>query len=113
GRAETLLSEEGDAARDQARVLVRRALDRSPAYREAHEALAKALGPGPEGEEALRRVLALHPWAIEVRDELGLRLWARGDRDAGSAELEKSILLFPYLISHAYLSPDADLQPSD
>src|SRR5439155_17688572 len=112
-RADTLLAEEGAAARDQALALVRRALDRSPADREAHEALAKALSPGPEGEEALRRALALHPWAVEVRDELGLRLWARGDRDAGSAELETSILLFPDLDSHAYLGSDADLQPSD
>src|SRR5438093_3232879 len=112
-RADTLLAEEGAAARGHALALVRRALDRSPADREAHEALATALGAGPEGEEALRRALALHPWAVEVRDELGLRLWARGDRDAGSAELERSTFLFPYLTSHAYLSPDADLQPSD
>src|SRR5439155_5829545 len=70
-------------------------------------------GPGPEGEEALRRVLALHPWAIEVRDELGLRLWARGDRDAGAAELEESIFRFPYLESHAYLSPYLGPELSD
>jgi Tfp pilus assembly protein PilF len=112
-RADTLLAEEGDAARGQALVLVRRALDRSPADREAHEALAKTLGPGPEGEEALRRALALHPWAAEVRDELGLRLWARGDHDAGAAELEESIFRFPYLQSHAYLSPYLGPELSD
>jgi tetratricopeptide (TPR) repeat protein len=112
-RADTLLAEEGEAARDRAASLVRRALDRSPADLEAHEGLAKALGPGPEGEEALRRALALSPWAVEVRDELGFRLWARGDRAAGADELEESMFRFPYLVSHAYLSPDTGLEPSD
>src|SRR5438093_160877 len=102
----------GDRARPRALALVHRALDRSPADRDAHTALAETLGPGPEGDEALRRALALEPWSAEVRDQLGLRLLARGEREAGAAELEESMYRFPYLASHAYLSADVD-SPSD
>ena len=73
----------------------------------AHEALADVLAPGPESEAALRRALALNPWSAELRDRLGLRLWARGDKAAGAAELEESIYRFPYLVSHAYLTGDS------
>ena len=43
-----------------------------------------------------------------MRDQLGLRLLARGEREAGAAELEESMYRFPYLASHAYLSADVD-----
>jgi tetratricopeptide (TPR) repeat protein len=105
--ADLVLDEEDDG-RAQALALLHRALDWSPSDRELHEEVAEALGPGPEGEEALRRALIIEPWAIEVRDELGLRLLARGQRAAGAAELEESMYRFPYLVSHAYLSPDLE-----
>ena len=110
--ADLTLAAEGEPARPRALALVHRALDRSPADRDAHTALAEALGPGPEGDEALRRALALEPWSADVRDQLGLRLLARGEREAGAAELEESMYRFPYLASHAYLSADVD-SPSD
>jgi tetratricopeptide (TPR) repeat protein len=107
--AETMLDEdESDGARDQALALLHHALDWSPADRELHEQLAEALGPGPDGEQSLRRALALEPWAIEVRDQLALRLLARGEHAAGAAELEEAMYRFPYLVSHAYLSPDLE-----
>src|SRR5207253_199926 len=106
--ADLTLAAEGEPARPRALALVHRALDRSPADRDAHTALAEALGPGPEGDEALRRALALEPWSADVRDQLGLRLLARGEREAGAAELEESMYRFPYLASHAYLSADVD-----
>lgn len=112
-KADLILDEDGDSARGDALALLHRALDWSPADRELHEELAEALGPGPEGEQALRRALALEPWAIEVRDELGLRLMARGERAAGGVELEESMYRFPYLVSHAYLSPDLESDAHD
>ena len=108
-RAERLMGEEGGAARAQALALVTRALDRSPADRETHQVHADVLGVGPAGEAALRRALVLAPWAIEVRDTLGLRLVARGERVDGTAELEESVYQFPYLASHAYLAGGEDL----
>ncbi len=107
--ADVRLAEEGDPARDAALALLHHALDRSPADREVHEALAEALGPGAEGDEALRRALALEPSSAELRDELGMRLLARGDETSGAAELEASMRGLPALASHAYLSPQ--LQP--
>src|SRR5207244_2140798 len=80
---------------------------------EAHEALAVALGPSPEGEEALRRALALSPWSGEVHDRLGLQLWARGARAEGAAELEESMFRFPSLASHPYLGPAGQLETRD
>src|SRR5262249_23763762 len=67
--------------RDQVRALdlTRRALDRSPADREAHEMLATALGAGVDSDSALRRAIGLNPWASELRDRLARQLWARGD----------------------------------
>ncbi len=106
--ADLVLDEGEDGARDQALALLHRALDWSPADRELHEELAEALGPGSEGEQVLRRAIALEPWAIEVRDQLALRLLARGERAAGAAELEEAMYRFPYLVSHAYLSPDLE-----
>src|SRR5205807_4939050 len=108
-----LLAEQGDGGQPRALALIRRALDRSPANLEAHEALAVALGPRPEAEEALRRALALSPWSGEVHDRLGLQLWARGTRAAGAAELEESMFRFPSLASHAYLGPAGPLEPRD
>jgi O-antigen ligase/tetratricopeptide (TPR) repeat protein len=106
------LMADGDAnAQQRARALVRRAIDRSPANRDAHVALAAVEGPGPEGEAALGRALALAPSSAELRDELALRLLARGSRAAGERELEESMFQFPYLVSHAYLSPDSDTAP--
>ena len=106
--ADLQLAAEGEPARPRAIALVHRALDRSPADRDAHTALAEALGSGTDGDEALRRALALEPWSADVRDQLGLRLLARGEREAGAAELEESMYRFPYLASHAYLSADVD-----
>ncbi len=108
-RAERLLAERGETARAEAVALVHRALDRSPADRENHEALAEMLGPGPEGDAALRRAVALEPWAVEVRDRLGLRLLAAGAGAEGVVEIEEAMFRFPYLVSHAYVGPDADL----
>ena len=102
-QADLALAEDGDRARAEA--LVRRALDRSPADLEAHEALADALGPDPGAEAELQRALVLSPWSPEVRDRLGLALWARGARHEGAAELEESMFRFPFLRSHAYLAP--------
>jgi tetratricopeptide (TPR) repeat protein len=113
-RADLTLGEEGHRARDDAVALVRRALDWSPADRSAHEQLATVLGAGREGDDALRRAIALNPWAPEVRDELALSLWEQGDRAGAARELEESIYRFPYLVSHAYLSPDGtELVPRD
>jgi hypothetical protein len=105
--ADRAFSEDGDAPRAQALVLA--AIDRSPAYRDAHEMLAQVLGPGPEGDEALRRALHLEPWYIPGRDDLAFRLWRRGEREAAAAELEESLYRFPSLVSHAFLGPDAAL----
>src|SRR5207244_3652297 len=106
--ADLQLAAEGEPARPHAIALVHRALDRSPADRDAHTALAEALGPGTDGDEALRRALALEPWSADVPDQLALRLLARGEREAGAAELEESMYRFPYLASHAYLSAEVD-----
>src|SRR5438552_645622 len=111
--ADLLLAQQGDGAPPRALALIRRALDRSPANLEAHQALAAALGPGPEAEAELRRALALSPWSGEIRDGLGLRLWARGARAEGAAELEESMFRFPSLASHAYLGPAGQLEPRD
>ncbi len=105
-KADLALAEEGD--RGRALALVVRALDRSPANLEGHEALATALGQDPAAEAALRRALALSPWSPEVRDRLALQLWARGARQEGAAELEESMFRFPSLSSHAYLSPASE-----
>ncbi len=107
--ADRAFAEDGDAPRAQALALA--AIDRSPAYRDAHEVLANVLGPGPEGDDALRRALRLEPWCVPGRDELAFRLWRRGERDAAAAELEESFARFPYLVSHAFLGPDAELTP--
>ena len=106
--ADLTLAAEGDGARPRALALIHQALDRSPADRDAHTALAEALGPGRDGDEAVRRALALEPWSADVRDQLGLRMIARGETEAGAAELEESMYRFPYLASHAYLSADVD-----
>lgn len=103
-RAELVLAEEGEEGLPRARRLVHGALDRAPAYREAHELLALIHGPGTEGDAALRRALALHPWSVELRDDLGLRLWENGNRTAGAAELEESMRRYPWFRSHTYLT---------
>src|SRR5262249_3976459 len=107
--ADRAFSEDGDAPRAQE--LARAAIDRSPAYRDAHEMLANVLGPGPEGEDALRRALRLEPWYAPGRDDLAFRLWRRGEPDAAVAALEESFYRLPSLISHAFLGPDAELTP--
>jgi len=105
-KADLALAEEGD--RGRALALVVRALDRSPANLEGHEALATALGQDPAAEAALRRALVLSPWSPEVRDRLALQLWARDARQEGAAELEESMFRFPSLSSHAYLTPPSE-----
>jgi O-antigen ligase/tetratricopeptide (TPR) repeat protein len=109
--ADRAFSEDNDAPRAQA--LVRAAIDRSPAYRDAHEMLAHVLGPGPDGDEALRRALRLEPWYVPGRDDLAFRLWHRGEREAAATELEESLYRFPYLVSHAFLGSAAELTPGD
>jgi len=106
-RADRLLAEEGEAVRPAAVALAQRAVDRSPASLEAQQELASTLGPGVEGEAALRRALARSPWDTAVRDELALRLWERGEVEPAATELEESIVRIPYLTSHQFLSPEA------
>jgi O-antigen ligase/tetratricopeptide (TPR) repeat protein len=110
-RADLLLGEEGEQAETAALALVHHALDRSPADRAAHEAEALVLGTGPEAEAAYARAIALAPWAPELRDALALRLWHDDRRDAAVGELEESMFRYPYLVSHAYLSPESDVVP--
>jgi hypothetical protein len=102
--ADLALAEAGDAER--ALVLARRALDRSPADRETHEMLARALGAGADGDAPLRRAIALNPWSSELRDRLAFRLWTRGEREAAADELAESMRRSPYLASHGFLGPD-------
>lgn len=108
-QADALLSEEEDGV--GAAAMARVAVDRSPANREAHQMLASALGPGDEGDAALRRAVALEPWAPEVRDELALRLWDRGVRDEALREIEESMFRYPTLATHAYLDPESEMFP--
>jgi O-antigen ligase/tetratricopeptide (TPR) repeat protein len=110
-RADLLLAEEGDDAQTAALALVHHALDWSPADRAAHEAEAAVRGSGPEAEAAHARAIALSPWAPELRDALALQLWNDDRRDAAVAELEESMFRYPYLVSHAYLSPESDVVP--
>ena len=111
--ADLRLAEDGDAGRSDALILVHGALDANPFDREAHEALASALGAGPESEDALRRALLVQPWSAEVRDRLGLALIARGEHATGAAELEESMRRLPAMVSHAYLSPETALEPQE
>ena len=85
--------------------LARRALDWSPADRDAHAALAAALGDTPEAEQLLRAAVALAPWSSDDRDRLALALFRRGERIEGAAELEESVLRAPALRSHPLLLP--------
>lgn len=97
------LAEEGDDGRERAAALVRHALDWSPADRDAHEMAAVVAGPGPEGDAALRRAIALSPWAPELRDALAFRLADDGQAVAAATELEESMFRYPYLVSHDYM----------
>lgn len=97
------LAEEGDEGRARAAALVRHALDWSPADRDAHEMAAAVAGPGPDGDAALRRAIALSPWAPELRDALAFRLADDGQAHAAAAELEESMFRYPYLVSHDYM----------
>jgi O-antigen ligase len=112
-KADVLLAEQADGARAQVTALARGVIDFAPVYREAHELLAAALGPGPAGDDALRRAIALQPCATELRDRLAARFRARGEYAAGAAELEESVVRAPYLDMHAYLmasAPQTDQQ---
>jgi O-antigen ligase len=108
-QSDALLSEEDDGP--GAAAMARVAIDRSPANRDAHEMLAEALGAGDEGDAAMRRAVALEPWAPELRDQLALRLWDRGLRDDALRELEESMFRYPTLGTHAYLDPESDMFP--
>lgn len=108
-RADVVLAEGADGSVDAARALVHAALDRSPADRAAHEAEAAVLGDGPDAEAAWRRAIALSPWAPELRDGLALALRAEGRTADAAAELEESMFRYPYLVSHAYLSPSSEV----
>jgi len=99
GASDGALAEQGDRARAVA--LAQRAIERAPANRAAHEALAIALGNGSESHRALRRAIRLDPWAVELRDWLAGQLWEQGDATVASLELEESIARYPYLVSHA------------
>jgi Tfp pilus assembly protein PilF len=102
-RADVMLAEDGDEAQPAALAIVKDALERSPADREAHEMLATVLGPGPAADAALRRAMALDPRSPELRDRLAFELRERGERDAAATELETSMAEFPWLVSHAWL----------
>jgi tetratricopeptide (TPR) repeat protein len=97
------LAEEGDDGRARAAALVRHALDWSPADRDAHEMAAAVAGAGPDGDAALRRAIALSPWAPELRDALAFRLADDGRAQAAATELEESMFRYPYLVSHDYM----------
>lgn len=101
--SDLMLAEEGNDGRERAAALVRHALDWSPADRDAHEMAAAVAGPGPEGDAALRRAIALSPWAPELRDALAFRLADEGDARAAALELEESMFRYPYLVSHDYM----------
>jgi tetratricopeptide (TPR) repeat protein len=109
--ADRALAEDGDAAR--AVTYARLAIDRSPADRATHEALAIALAgessadgtSQDEGERALRRAIRLDPWAVELRDWLVVTLVQRGATGVAAGELEESIARYPYLVSHALPEP--------
>lgn len=102
-RADAALAEDDD--RPRAVALARRAVELSPANRAAHEEMAIALGDGSESEQALRRAIALDPWAVELRDWLASRLAARGEDARAAAELEESIARYPYVVSHVLPEP--------
>src|SRR5262249_4958347 len=85
--------------------LAHRALDWSPADREAHAVLAAALGDGLEAEQLLRAAVALAPSSADDRDRLALALFRRGERTEGAAELEESVGRAPALRSHPLLLP--------
>jgi O-antigen ligase len=111
--ADLAVAEHEQGGAERARMLVLSAIDRSPANRDAHEMLASVLGPGPEGDAAMRRALRLEPWYLPGRDELAFRLWRRGEHEMGVAEMEESFVRFPSLSLHAFLGPDVELTPGD
>ncbi len=111
--ADLALAEGEEGGRERGHALVRHAIDRSPANRDAHELLAAALGSGVDGDEALRRALRLEPWYLPGRDQLAFRLWARGEREAAAAELEESFARYPSLGLHTFLRPGMELEPED
>lgn len=104
-QADARRSEDDDPTR--AIALARAAVDRAPTLREAHELFASLVEDGPTRLAALRRTVALQPWAPEARDRLAFALWEDGDRDAATAELEESVARFPYLDTHPFLLDDA------
>jgi predicted Zn-dependent protease len=111
--ADLAVAERQEGGVERAHELVRTAIDRSPANRDAHEMLASVLGPGPEGDEAMRRALRLEPWYMPGRDELAFRLWNRGEHDAAVVEMEESFARYPTLSLHAFLGPDVEPTPGD
>jgi len=93
--------------------LARRALDWSPADREAHAVLATILGDTPEAEQLLRAAVALVPWSADDRDRLALALFRRGEHAEGAAELEESVVRAPALGAHPLLlSASTAVDPS-
>jgi tetratricopeptide (TPR) repeat protein len=110
-RSDAALAENDDRA--SAVLLAQRAIELSPAERATHEAMAMALGNDAEGEQALRRAVALDPWAIELRDWLAAQLATRGETTLAAAELEESVARYPYLVSHMLPEPSsADPAPT-
>ena len=109
-QADLALAEGSTGGRELGLALIHRALDAAPTTREGHDLLATALAPGADRNAALRRVIALQPWAPESRDQLALALWDDHDATGAAQELEESVARFPYLASHAVLlqSRDAD-----
>jgi O-antigen ligase len=105
--SDLVLAEQGDDGRARAIALAHHALDWSPADREAHETAALAAGPGQDGDDEMRRAIALNPWSPELRDALASRLAERGLAEQAAAELEESMFRYPYLVSHDYLSTAA------
>jgi O-antigen ligase len=111
--ADLAVAEHRDGGAERAQALVRTAIDRSPANRDAHEMLASVLGPGQEGDDAMRRALRLEPWYLPGRDELAFRLWNRGEQQAAIAEMEESFARYPTLALHTFLGPDVEPTPGD
>jgi hypothetical protein len=111
-RAQAALGE-GETGRDAARALIERAVLAAPARSAVHHAAATVLGPGPAGDAALARALALDPWSCEIRDALAVRLWQRGERSAGLVEFEESMARCPSFAEHAYLFEGASPVSTD
>ncbi|MFN8543928.1 MAG: hypothetical protein U0807_06970 [Candidatus Binatia bacterium] len=110
-RAERLIATEGEAGRDEAVDLLRRAARRAPTHLAAHVAIAARTDRAVEREDALWRAVRLAPAATALRDQLAAALWERGARDVAVAEVEESLSQVPRLAAHDLLPGESGLVP--